>query len=190
MSNEFSSSASWNKAAVAGFVMAAVTIAMELLKGWSGTAGGFLGVLLNLLVSIAKIVVCVILFRNLMGRFAFGFSGVTYPRLQHYGLKLALFSSLLCAAFALYQAIQMDPEEIRSAVEASSWQFGSILDSNTEAAIEQLFPKLPAITFFFMFGYCFLWGWSLSTLFARGFAQVRDPFDDTFGGDDQSIDNQ
>ena len=190
MDKEFSSSASWNKAAIAGFVMAAVTIAMELVKGWSGMAGGFLGVFLNMVASVAKIVVCVILFRYLMKRFADGFSGVTYPRLQRYGLKLALFSSLLFAAFALYQAMQLDPEEIRSAVEEGVGQLGSMLDSNSEAALENMYSKLPAITFFMMFGYCFLWGWILSTLFAKSLSGPTDPFGDPFGGDDQTIDNQ
>lgn len=189
MDKEFSSSASWNKAAIAGFVMAAVTVALELVKGWSGAAGGFLGVFLNLTASVAKIVVCVILFRYLMKRFADGFSGVTYPRLQRYGMKVALFSSLLCAAFALYQALQLDPEEIRSAVEESVGQLGTMLDSNSEAALEQMFPRLPAITFFMMFAYCFLWGWCLSTLFARNMSSPTDPFGD-LQGDDQTIDNQ
>ncbi len=190
MGKEFSSSASWNNAAVAGFVMAAVTIAMELIKGWSGMAGGFLGVFLNLMASIAKIFICVILFRYLMKRFAERFSEVTYPRLQRYGMKLALFSSILCAAFALYQALQLNPDDIRAAVEESAGQFSSMLDSNTEATLERMFPKLPAITFFMMFVYCFIWGWTLSTLFARNFSSPTDPFGDPFDGNDQSIDNQ
>ena len=190
MDKEFSSSASWNKAAIAGFLMAAATIALELVKGWSGTAGGFLGVFLNLIASIAKIVICVILFRYLMKRFADGFSGVTYPRLQRYGMKLALFSSILCAAFALYQALQLNPEDIRSAVEEGIGQMGSMLDSNSEAVLEQMFPKLPAITFFMMFAYCFIWGWTLSTIFARSLSGPADPFGTPFDGDDQTIDNQ
>ena len=186
----FSSSASWNKAAIAGFVMAAATIALDLLKNWSAMAGGFLGVFLNMLLSVAKVFACFLLFRYLMRRFFNEYEDLTYQRLQHYGLKLALFSSLLCAAFSLYQAINLDPEEIRAAMEASAGQLSSMIDSNTEAALESVFPKLPAITFFTMFGYCFLWGWSLSTVFARDLFRDRDPFDEAFDGDNQSIDNQ
>ena len=59
------------------------------------------------------------------------------------------------------------------------------MDSNSEAALEKMMPKMPIYMGIGTCIYCFLWGWLYSTIFARSIAP-NDPFSDT----EDTIDNQ
>ena len=188
MKKEFSSSASWNSAAVAGLVMAVATIILDYMPtlalaiGFKGFPGGFL----VFLIKVAKIVACVYVFRLLMLRF-FNAYETDYTKLQHYGLKTALFSSLVVAGFSLLQMLVINPETMTQVIQEVQNSYQSIMDSNTMAAMEKMVSKLPAFTFVFSAVYCYLWGWLLSTTFARRLFPI-----DQFGErprNDQNNDN-
>ena len=85
MKKEFSSSASWNSAAVAGLVMGIATIILDYLPTLTLAIGlkGFLGSVLVFLIKIAKIVACVYVFRLMMLRF-FNTYETDYARLQRF----------------------------------------------------------------------------------------------------------
>ena len=178
MKKEFSSSVSWNCAAVSGLVMAVATIILDYLPTLALAIGlkGFLGSFLMFLIRIAKIVACVYVFRLLMLRF-FNAYETDYTRLQHYGLKTALLSSLIVAGFSLLQMLVINPETMTQVIQEVQNSYQSIMDSNTMAAMEKMVSKLPAITFVFSAIYCYLWGWLLSTTFARRLFPI-DPFGD------------
>ena len=184
MKKEFSSSVSWNSAAVAGLVMAVATIAADYITSLPVLlgVGGFAGSILVYLLKFAKIIACVYVFRLLMLRFHNSVS-VDYTRLQHYGLKLALFSSILVAGFSLVQILVINPDTMTQMIQEVENTYQNLMDSNTVAAMEKMMSKLPAITFFSSLIYCYLWGWILSTTFARRLFPI-DPFGDrTQGGD-------
>ena len=178
MKKEFSSSASWNSAAVAGLVMGIATIILDYLPTLTLAIGlkGFLGSVLVFLIKIAKIVACVYVFRLMMLRF-FNTYETDYARLQRFGPKTALFSSLIVAGFSLLQMLVINPETMTQVIQEVQNSYQSIMDSNTMAAMEKMFSKLPAITFVFSAIYCYLWGWLLSTTFARRLFPI-DPFGD------------
>ena len=69
MLKEYSSSASWNSAAIAGLVMAAVTIAIELLGALCAKVPGVAGGFLNFIAWAAKMVLCAFTFKFLLQRF-------------------------------------------------------------------------------------------------------------------------
>ena len=184
MKKEFSSSVSWNSAAVAGLVMAVATIAADYITSLPVLlgVGSFAGSILVYLLKFAKIIACVYVFRLLMLRFHNSVS-VDYTRLQHYGLKLALFSSILVAGFSLVQILVINPDTMTQMIQEVENTYQNLMDSNTMAAMEKMMSKLPAITFFSSLIYCYLWGWILSTTFARRLFPI-DPFGDrTQGGD-------
>lgn len=67
MKKEFSSSVSWNSAALAGLVMGVFTIAVDYLPSLPlllGGTGVFVGIL-NFILKVVKIVACVIAFKYL-----------------------------------------------------------------------------------------------------------------------------
>ncbi len=83
MKKEFSSSVSWNSAALAGLVMGTATIILDYLPMLPALLGGE-GMFADLLggaLKIVKIVTCIYLFRVLMLRF-FNTVQTDYARLQ------------------------------------------------------------------------------------------------------------
>lgn len=189
MKKEFSSSLSWNNAALAGLVMAVATIAADYITSLPALlgAGGFAAGILVYILKFAKIIACVYVFRLLMLRFHNNVS-VDYTRLQHYGLKLALFSSILVAGFSLMQILVINPDTMTQMIQEVENTYQNLMDSNTMAAMEKMMSKLPAITFFSSLIYCYLWGWILSTTFARRLFPI-DPFGDRTQGGDNSDNN-
>ncbi len=165
MKEEFSSGASWNSAAVYGLVMAVATIALDYLCGLTALAGGFAAVLLSTVAKIAKILACLWLFRVLMLKFFNSFK-TDYTHFYHFGMKVALFSSIIVAGFSLAQITVINPDEFnqlyRQALESNP-----MLDANSRAMAENMMASLPAMMFFFNLVYCFLWGWTLSSVYAK-----------------------
>ncbi len=110
MKKEFSSSVSWNSAALAGLVMGVFTIAVDYLPSLPlllGGTGVFVGIL-NFILKVVKIVACVIAFKYLLERFHNNVK-VGYPELQRYGQKIALFSSILVSGFTMLQLLCNKP---------------------------------------------------------------------------------
>lgn len=184
MTKEFSSSTSWNCAAVAGLVMGAVTIAADYLTTVPMLlGGGMVSTLLTYILKIAKIFVCIYVFRYLMQRFH-DTVRTDYTRIQRYGMKTAMFSSILVSGFALLQMLVINPEMMTQTIHAVQNTYQNMMDSNTMAAMEKMISKLPVITFFSSLIYCYLWGWILSTTFARRLFPVN-PFGER-DSDDES----
>ncbi len=176
MKKEFSSGASWNSAALAGLAMGAATIALDylpMLPAFIG-CGEIASELLGGALKIVKVLACIYLFRALMLRF-FNTVRTDYARLQRYGLKLALFSSILVAGFSVLQILVINPDMLSQTAQAVQNTYRHMMDSNTAAAMEKMISKLPVITFFSSVVYCYLWGWILSTTFARKLFPVN-PF--------------
>lgn len=185
MKKEYSTGESWNSAAIAGLVMALLTIAAELVASLCGKVNGVAGGFLAFLAWAGKLVACAMMFRYLMRKFHSSFSGVDYPAMQRYGLKLALFSSLVVAAYSLVNILVINPGTIDEITEVFRTSYSSMMDSNSEAALEKMMPKMPIYMGIGTCIYCFLWGWLYSTIFARSIAP-NDPFSDT----EDTIDNQ
>ncbi len=189
MKKEFSSSLSWNSAALAGLVMGVFTIVVDYLPSLPlllGGTGVFAGIL-NFILKVVKIAACVIAFKYLLERFYKNVQ-VGYPELQRYGQKIALFSSILVSGFILLQLLVINPDMIVQIVQGTKEAYQGMMDSNTSAAMERMMGAIPAFTFVFTLIYCYLWGWILSTVFSRKLIPVN-----AFGertSDDQNLDNQ
>lgn len=177
MTKDYSSSASWNSAALAGLVMAAVTVAIDLVRGLSGRVPGVGGGVLSFFAWALKLVLCAWTFRYLMKRFFDGFEGVDCFSLKRYGLKLALFSSIIVAAYSLVSLLVINPDSITEIMDTYRETYASMMDSNSEAALEKMLPKLPVYIGLVTVIYCFLWGWLYSSIFSKGIAPY-DPFAD------------
>lgn len=177
MTKDYSSSASWNSAALAGLIMAVVTIAVDLVRGLSGRVPGVGGGVLSFFAWAFKMVLCAWTFHYLMKRFHDSFEGVDCFSLKRYGLKLALFSSLIVAAYSLVSLLVIKPDSINEIMNTYRETYASMMDSNSEAALEKMLPKLPVYIGVVTVGYCFLWGWLYSSLFSKSIAPY-DPFAD------------
>ena len=184
MKKEYTSGASWNSASIAGLAMAAVTIVFELVAGLCGKVPGVGGGFLGFLIWAAKLVICALTFRYMLKKFHESYSDVDSSRLKNYGLKLALFSSLLVAAYSLVNLLVISPDSIDTIMQSVRESYASMLDSNSEAALEKMLPKMPVYVGVGTVIYCFLWGLVYSSVFARSlrsdnpFEDIEEPVDD------------
>ena len=102
-------------------------------------------------------------------------------------LKIALFSSILVSGFTMLQLLVINPDMVAQMVKSTQEAYQGMMDSNTATAMEKMMNMIPAFTFVFTLLYCYLWGWMLSTAFARRLFPVN-----AFGErtpDDQNTDN-
>lgn len=180
MNKELTRGASWNSAAIAGLIMAGVTIVLGAAEGLTGKIGGFLGGFLHFFVWMFKVGGCIVAFKWLMEKFHARYDHVETKELSDFGIKLAFFSSILVSAFSLGSILLTGTDTIMESVQAVSSQMA--LDSNSRAAMGKLVPLIPNLAFFFSLVYCFLWGWTLSSIFSRAIAP-SDPFSNLFRTD-------
>ncbi|MBO6248196.1 MAG: DUF4199 domain-containing protein [Bacteroidales bacterium] len=185
MKKEFTSGESWNSAAIAGLVLALVTIAAECISMLCGKLGGVAGAFLGFLVWAGKMVLCALVFKRLLTKFQKDFADIDYPRLQRYGLKLALFSSLLVTAWSIINLLIINPDTLEVLIDTMRTSYSSMLDSNSMAALDKMLPKMPYYMAIGSFIYYFFWGWLYSTIFSRSSIN-----DDPFADDKETIDNQ
>jgi len=167
MKNDFTSAASWNSAALAGLVLAAITLAFTFLQGLAGNVEGVVSGLLGIVAWLAKLAACVVAFRWFLIRFHDKFSGVDYTRLKNYGLKIGLFSSILVSGYTLLEMLVLNPDQYKEAINSALEPMMAQLDSNTLGSLDQMMGQLPTYSFCFSLLYCFLWGWVLSVIFAK-----------------------
>ena len=184
MKKEYSSSASWNSAAIAGLIMAAVTVTAELVIALGGKVQGFAGGFIHFFLWAGKLVLCAFTFRALLKRFHQNYEGVDYFTLKKYGVKLALFSAILVAAYSLVNLLVINPDSMNQIVEGVRESYPSMMDSNSEAALEKMLPQMPLYTGIVTVVYCFLWGWFYTSLFSKSIAPF-DPFADINTPDNQ-----
>lgn len=191
MNKEYTPSAGWNKAAVTGLIMGLATIALSQLQGLATSIGGIAGSLLSSAIWVARIIACIYLFKGILTRFAGGFTGITKVNLVGYGLKVALFSALIVSGFAVVEMLFIKPDTYAEAISQMREAYSSVMDSNSMAAMEKMFPKFPAIMFTTSMVYCFIWGWVLTAIFS-GRIMPDDPFSDVFGNGDNAnrLDNE
>ena len=191
MNEDLSSGILWNKAVQAGILLAAVTIAFSLLDGWVGKLS-FFGAVLSTLLTLAKIAACIYLLWFFFSRLKQAFPKADYQTVRGYGLRIALCSSLLVAAYSLFTVLSDGGEITEQAIAAareSLENFGIGIDANMAAQFEKLGAHIPLLSFISMFLYCYLWGWLLSPVLARKVAAPSDPFADLDpgNGDDKPL---
>jgi len=175
MNNELTSGTLWNKAAVSGLILAAVTIAFTLVSSLAGKIDGAASGILSFVLWAGKVASCILLLRYFLVKLHNEYPDSDRKQLNGYGTRIAFLSAIVVAGYSLASMLLIEPEAFNEAMNVAMEQYKSMLDSNSLAAIEQMMPKLPAITFFSMLVYCFLWGWILSGIFSSSLAP-SDPF--------------
>ena len=170
----------WEHAGKAGLVLGGVSILymlITMLTGKAAEAGNavFLMGLVNVLLWIVKLGLCIFLMRFFILRFAMKDPSVDNNRAFRFGMLTALLSALLYSAFYLAYVSFIAPDTFESALEAV--QDNPMLDANSMAAIEEMMPKMPTISFFVNLIWCWLFGTVLAAIFSRSVSS-KNPFID------------
>ena len=112
--------------------------------------------LLNYILWFAKLVGCFLLMKYFIRKQSRTYSGVDTRASFSYGLKIALCSALICAAYTLWSVTQIDAEGLTMLFNEAISE--NQVDNNTKAAIEKLINNAPVLFTVAQFIYCFLCG--------------------------------
>ena len=173
----------WDKAAKSGLILGLATIAFMLVSTLCSSAFGvagnfgrnFLGASLGFLLWAGKIAVCILLMRYFLKRLVADHPAADNSDTLKYGIKIALFSSLIVVAYNIADVRFLHPDAYTEAIRQMVDQFAPMMDSNTRAVMEKMTGKMPVSVFLFLFLYDFVWGWVLSSILSRNIP-TRDPF--------------
>ena len=169
MDKSVSSRELWNKASATGLILALVTIAFGVLGGLTSKVGSALvSNALPILLGLAKILACIVKLKE-------AHPDAVKQDLMHYGLRIALCSSILVAGYNLLDILVINPDQVSQAVESFRTAYSQFADSNTLNALDALEGKMPVYVFFVTLVYCFVWGWVLAAIFSSSLAP-SDPF--------------
>ena len=171
----------WSDATRSGLVLGAVSISyffISILLSKLPEGSKALGVLASvggILLWVAKFVACIMIFKAFMVRFAKAHEGVTNSDTFRFGCATALLSALLFSAFYLAWTTLIDPDMFANNLEQALASSQSMFGAAQLDEMEEMMPKLPAITFFVNLIYCWLFGVILSAIFSRNIPS-RNPF--------------
>lgn len=170
----------WNDALRTGLVLGGISIIYTVINILLGKAGGgtAVSVLVNVggvLLWIAKIVLCIYLFKAFMLKFSKAHEGVSNGDTFRYGVAMAVLSAVLFSAFYLAWMTLIQPDMISDAIAVARDAYADILPSDQLDSFDELAPKLPGMMFFGNLIYCTLFGTVLSAIFSRSIPP-RNPF--------------
>lgn len=169
----------WEQAGKAGLVLGGISIAYMLLTMLTGKVAEngptVLMGLVNFLLWAAKLGACIYLMRFFILRFAMRDPSVDSSRAFRFGTLTALLSALLYSAFYLAYVSFIAPDTFEQAL--SIFEDNPMMDSNSMAAIEEMIPRMPTISFFVNLVWCWLFGTVLSAIFSRNVSS-KNPFID------------
>lgn len=172
----------WEHAGKAGLALGGVSIAYLLITMLTGKlaedAGGamtFVLGALNFLLWGVKFGACIFLMRFFMLRFSKADPTADNNRVFRFGARTALLSALLYSAFYMAYVSFIAPDTFENAM--SMLQDNPFLGATDTAAIEEMIPRMPTISFFVNLIYCWLFGTVLSAIFSRNIPS-RNPFTD------------
>ena len=156
----------WNEAAKLGAYLGAVSVGCLALKEWAGVSGS------TFLITAASVVLwaleffgCILLLKNGMLALRDRYEDMKMADTYRLGRRAALLSGLLLASAQALFIMKMPETEMSAFVD----QLTAALPASTATRdeVEGMMDKLPLITFFSQWIYCFLYGTVLSSLLSR-----------------------
>lgn len=172
----------WNDAMRGGLVLGGVSIVYMICNlllteaaGASSAAVSVIASVGSVLLWVFKFLLCLQLFKRFMQRFASSHEEVTNRDTFRYGVVVALLSALVYSAFYLAWVTLIQPDALAESLDLAREAYASIMTADQLESFEEMLPKLPGMTFFLNFIYCFLFGTVLSSIYSRNIPS-RNPF--------------
>ncbi len=170
----------WNDAASGGLVLGGVSIAymlcaMLLGKIHGGTAASVIVNVSSVLLWLFKFILCIRLMKFFLQKFAIKHEDVTNQDTFRLGTSIALLSALLYSGFYLAWVLFVQPDMFKDSIDLALGSYEGTFSAMQMEAVEEMIPKLPALTFFVNFFWCWLFGTFLSAIFSRNIPP-RNPF--------------
>lgn len=182
----------WDSAARAGLVLGCVSIAYMVVSGLltkyctQGVAV-LLGNITSFVIWGVKFYACIALMRYFLMRFSIENAEADRTDLKMYGRLIALLSALIYSGFTLAYFKFIAPDSFSDAILAL--QDKPMMTSATLSEMESMIPRMPAISFFSNFIWCYLFG-SILTYILVGTIMPDNPFADGSGTEDENKTNE
>ncbi len=169
----------WNEAAKAGFLLGAVSIGCLALKELATLSGSsFLLQAAAIILWAVEFFGCILLMKKVQLDLRDKYQGVKMEDTYKLGRRAALLSGLLLASAQTLLILKMPQEEMTAFVSQMTSALPALSSSEKEQ-LDGMLDKLPVITFFSQWIYCFLYGTVLSAVMSR-YIFVQKLFGDTF----------
>ncbi|MBR1705911.1 MAG: hypothetical protein IJ721_03870 [Bacteroidales bacterium] len=174
----------WNEAARVGLVFGLFSSVCLVLKEASALTGS------TFVVQLAAVVLwaveffgCILLMKKYMLDLRDKFEGVTQMDAYRFGRRIALLSGLVLAAVDAFIIMKIPEETIAEVVN----EVAATLGASVRDQMDRMTDRLPALTFFGQWVYCYLYGTLLSSIMSR-YIFMQNFFQN--GGDNNLPDNQ
>ena len=169
----------WNDAGRAGLILGGVCVAYMLCNFLLGKVGGdnkivmVLASLVSFLLWAVKFGACLFLMRFFMKKFASENPEVTNSETFRFGCAVAVLSALIYSAAYMAYVMFIAPDTFSQAIEVMA--DNPMITSEMMELMEQIIPKMPTMTFFLNFFYCWMFGNVLSAIYSRNIPSTN-PF--------------
>lgn len=173
----------WNKASIDGLILSAVAVGANLLMFATGKipAGSSTAtLLLSLAVPVlwaGKTIGSYYLLKHLISK-----AMDKSPQIKSafsYGIKVTLFSSLVCAAYTAFNLLVLAPQSVSQTIETVIQMGQGALDSNSLAMLESFKDYIPLYSTVMMFITSYLVGIIFSAIIQNTIFKKTGPFTET-----------
>ena len=166
MTKQIDNTVLWNEAAKAGAYFGAVSVGCLALKEWAGTSGStFLIQAASIILWAVEFFGCILLMKNVMLSLRDRYEDVKMADTYRMGRRAALLSGLLLASAQVLFILQMPQEQMDEFV--NQMMTALPVGAAGREEVEGMMDKLPVITFFSQWLYCFLYGTVLASVMSR-----------------------
>ena len=167
----------WNGAGKAGLILGMLSAAYLFINQWSAAAEmpAFVSILLNVILWAAKFGGCIMVMMIFMKKFAAENPSIDNKASFRFGTAAALLSALVYAAVSFANVAFISADFFAAQMDEVMQAYAQFMDSNTMSQMDKMLGKMPQITFFSNFIYCFIYGTVLSAILSRNIPN-KDPF--------------
>lgn len=170
----------WSDAAVPGLVLGGVAAVYFIINTLTSridpdnTAATLIGSGAVMILWLVKFILCIWLMKRFMKAQSANYPESTNNDIFRFGCVVALLSAIVYSAVYLATVEFITPDVFDKALDVL--RDNPMVTSDTMDQIEQLIPKLPAMTFFWNLFYCWLFGTVLSAILSRNIPSAN-PFE-------------
>lgn len=166
MTKQIDNTVLWNEAAKAGAYFGAVSVGCLALKEWAGTSGStFLIQAASIILWAVEFFGCILLMKNVMLSLRDRYEDVKMADTYRLGRRAALLSGLLLASAQVLFILKMPEAQMDEFV--NQMMTALPVGAAGREEVEGMMDKLPVITFFSQWLYCFLYGTVLASVMSR-----------------------
>ena len=165
----------WSIAALPGIIVAAVSIAYQMICFWCGSIESLIAQsILSMVLWALKFGLSLYLTYYFMRKFSFSSQNCDRREIFKFGRILALLSAFVYSAFYFVYAQFIAPELFSDAIQVVIDSYSQVMPQDAIDDIQNMAVDMPKMAFFTNLIYCWLFGTVLAAIFSS--ALTRNPF--------------